>query len=67
VLSVIADGPSKSFAFRRLQYLSGKFTMHTMLNEFQELASMKVPKATDIPLRLVLQPHFNSKCHIGKR
>ncbi|KZV73172.1 AMP deaminase [Peniophora sp. CONT] len=41
VLSVISDGPSKSFAFRRLQYLSSKFSMHQMLNEFQEMASMK--------------------------
>ena len=42
VLSVISDGPTKSFAFRRLQYLSGKFTMYSHLNEFQELADMKV-------------------------
>ncbi|KAA1469716.1 AMP deaminase [Dentipellis sp. KUC8613] len=41
VLSVISDGPAKSFAFRRLQYLSSKFTMHTLLNEFQEMADMK--------------------------
>jgi hypothetical protein len=42
VLGVIADGPTKSFAFRRLRYLSSKFTMYTLLNEFQELADMKV-------------------------
>ena len=42
VLGVISDGPSKSFAFRRLQYLSSKFSMHLMLNEFQEMAAMKV-------------------------
>ena len=42
VLGVISDGPTKSFAFRRLQYLSGKFTMYSHLNEFQELADMKV-------------------------
>ncbi|KAI0269947.1 AMP deaminase [Gloeopeniophorella convolvens] len=41
VLSVISDGPAKSFAFRRLQYLQGKFTMHTLLNEFQEMTDMK--------------------------
>ncbi|KAG5652267.1 hypothetical protein H0H81_005620 [Sphagnurus paluster] len=41
VLGVIADGPTKSFAFRRLKYLSSKFTMYTLLNEFQELADMK--------------------------
>ncbi|KAJ3975732.1 hypothetical protein EV361DRAFT_887435 [Lentinula raphanica] len=40
-LSVIADGPTKSFAFRRLKYLSSKFTMYTLMNEYQELADMK--------------------------
>lgn len=42
VLSVISDGPTKSYAFRRLKYLSGKFTMYSLLNEYQELAEMKV-------------------------
>ena len=42
VLGVISDGPTKGFAFRRLKYLLGKFTMYSHLNEFQELADMKV-------------------------
>lgn len=42
ILGVISDGPAKSFAFRRLQYLRGKFSMHTLLNEFQEMTEMKV-------------------------
>lgn len=41
VLGVIADGPAKSFAFRRLKYLSSKFTLYTLLNEYQEMADMK--------------------------
>ncbi|KDQ62720.1 hypothetical protein JAAARDRAFT_121826 [Jaapia argillacea MUCL 33604] len=41
VLNAISDGPAKSFAYRRLQYLSSKFTMYTLLNEFQEMADMK--------------------------
>ncbi|KAL1722966.1 hypothetical protein EV715DRAFT_287007 [Schizophyllum commune] len=41
VLGVISDGPTKSFAFRRLKYLASKFTMYSLLNEFQELADMK--------------------------
>ncbi|KIM71476.1 hypothetical protein PILCRDRAFT_830308 [Piloderma croceum F 1598] len=41
VLGVISDGPAKSFAFRRLKYLSSKFTMYSLLNEYQELADMK--------------------------
>lgn len=42
VLGVISDGPTKSYAFRRLNYLASKFTMYSLLNEFQELADMKV-------------------------
>ncbi len=42
LLAVVSDGPTKSFAFRRLGYLSSKFTMYSLLNEFQELADMKV-------------------------
>jgi AMP deaminase len=42
VLGVISGGPAKSFAFRRLKYLSSKFTMYSLLHEFQELADIKV-------------------------
>jgi hypothetical protein len=42
VLGVISDGPTKSYAFRRLQYLRGKFNMYTLLNEVQEMTEMKV-------------------------
>lgn len=42
VLGVISDGPTKSFAYRRLQYLTSKFDMYYLLNEFQEIADMKV-------------------------
>ncbi|KAG6835953.1 hypothetical protein H0H93_012915 [Arthromyces matolae] len=41
ILEVIADGPTKSFAFRRLKYLASKFEMYHLLNETQETADMK--------------------------
>ncbi|KDQ11454.1 hypothetical protein BOTBODRAFT_455558 [Botryobasidium botryosum FD-172 SS1] len=41
VLGVVSDGPAKSFAFKRLKYLSSKFQMYTLLNEYEELAEMK--------------------------
>ncbi|KAF8955954.1 AMP deaminase [Flammula alnicola] len=54
VLSVISDGPTKSFAYRRLKYLSSKFTMYSLLNEFPELADMKkVPHRDFYNLRKV--------------
>ncbi|KIP10182.1 hypothetical protein PHLGIDRAFT_101508 [Phlebiopsis gigantea 11061_1 CR5-6] len=54
VLGVIADGPTKSFAFRRLAYLSSKFTMYSLLNQSQELSDMKrVPHRDFYNLRKV--------------
>lgn len=41
LLGVCSDGPAKSFAFRRLKYLASKWTLYTLLNEYQELADMK--------------------------
>lgn len=44
IISASSDGPSKSYAFRRLQYLEGKFGLYVLLNEYQEMAdSKKVP------------------------
>lgn len=41
LLSVISDGPTKSYAWRRLKYLDGKWNLYILLNEYQELADMK--------------------------
>ncbi|KAF5382650.1 hypothetical protein D9615_002707 [Tricholomella constricta] len=63
VLGVIADGPTKSFAFRRLKYLASKFTMYTLLNEFQELADMKsVPHRDFYNVRKVDTHVHHSSC-----
>ena len=45
LLGVCCDGPAKSFAFRRLRYLASKWSMYCLLNEYQELADMKVGAA----------------------
>ncbi|WAR05356.1 AMPD2-like protein, partial [Mya arenaria] len=37
----IMDGPLKSFCFRRLSYLSGKFQLHVLLNELKESAAQR--------------------------
>ncbi|KAH8300602.1 hypothetical protein KR044_004988, partial [Drosophila immigrans] len=39
--NMIADGPLKSFCYRRLCYLSSKYEMHVLLNELRELAAQK--------------------------
>ena len=47
VLGVISDGPTKSFASSGRNYLPNKFQMYSLLNEFQELADMKVNNTLD--------------------
>ena len=39
--SMIADGPLKSFCYRRLSYVYSKYQLHVLLNELRELASQK--------------------------
>ncbi|THH11141.1 hypothetical protein EW145_g843 [Phellinidium pouzarii] len=41
VLGVISDGPTKSFALRRIKYLASKWSMYSLLSEYQEIADMK--------------------------
>ena len=69
VLGVISDGPTKSFAFRRLNYLANKFQMYSLLNEFQELADMKVNNTLDFQVSDTYQRFWIifSVSLIGKR
>ncbi|EHA57906.1 AMP deaminase 2 [Pyricularia oryzae 70-15] len=63
ILSVAADGPSKSFAYRRLQYLEGKFNLYTLLNEYQETAdSKRVPHRDFYNVRKVDTHVHHSAC-----
>jgi len=63
ILSVSADGPCKSFAYRRLQYLEGKFNLYTLLNEYQETAdSKKVPHRDFYNVRKVDTHVHHSAC-----
>ncbi|KAK9359563.1 hypothetical protein V1504DRAFT_441215 [Lipomyces starkeyi] len=41
ISNISSDGPSKSFAFRRLQYLEGSWNLYVLMNEYQELADTK--------------------------
>lgn len=42
-----SDGPVKSFAFRRLQYLEAKWDIYSLLNEYQETADSKRTRHRD--------------------
>uniref|UniRef100_A0A8C1GZ66 AMP deaminase n=1 Tax=Cyprinus carpio TaxID=7962 RepID=A0A8C1GZ66_CYPCA len=41
VLAMIADGPTKTYCHRRLNFLMSKFQVHEMLNEMAELKELK--------------------------
>ncbi|KAM0322818.1 hypothetical protein ACHAQA_009159 [Verticillium albo-atrum] len=63
ILSLSSDGPSKSFAFRRLQYLEAKFNLYALLNEYQETAdSKKVPHRDFYNVRKVDTHVHHSAC-----
>ena len=63
ILNVSSDGPSKSFAFRRLQYLEGKFNLYNLMNEYQEMAdSKKVPHRDFYNVRKVDTHIHHSAC-----
>ncbi|EFX01540.1 AMP deaminase [Grosmannia clavigera kw1407] len=63
ILALSADGPAKSFAYRRLQYLEGKFGLYTLLNEYQETADTKrVPHRDFYNVRKVDTHVHHSAC-----
>ena len=63
ILSISSDGPTKSFAFRRLQYLEGKFNLYFLLNEYQEMADTKrVPHRDFYNVRKVDTHVHHSAC-----
>jgi AMP deaminase len=43
IIFAASDGESKSFAYKRLQYLDGKWNLYILLNERQEMLDSKVP------------------------
>ena len=63
LLDMSSDGPSKSFAFRRLQYLEGKFNLYSLMNGLQEMAdSKKVPHRDFYNVRKVDTHVHHSAC-----
>ena len=63
VLDVASDGPAKSFAYRRLQYLEGRYNLYTLLNEYEEVAdTKKVPHRDFYNVRKVDTHVHHSAC-----
>lgn len=60
---ISSDGPTKSFAYRRLQYLEGRYNLYTLLNEYEEVAeTKKVPHRDFYNVRKVDTHVHHSAC-----
>ncbi|KAL1021123.1 hypothetical protein UPYG_G00009100 [Umbra pygmaea] len=42
LIALIAQGPTKTYAHRRLKFLMSKFNVHEMLNEMEEMKELKL-------------------------
>ncbi|EGO53393.1 hypothetical protein NEUTE1DRAFT_150719 [Neurospora tetrasperma FGSC 2508] len=63
ILFVSSDGPSKSFAFRRLQYLEKRFDLYVLLEGYDETADCKkVPHRDFYNVRKVDTHVHHSAC-----
>lgn len=63
IKDVSSDGPSKSFAYRELDILEGKYTLYFLVNEYEETASCKkVPHRDFYNVRKVDTHVHHSAC-----
>lgn len=63
ILDIASDGPAKSFAYRRLQYLEGRYNLYSLLNEYEEVAdTKKVPHRDFYNVRKVDTHVHHSAC-----
>lgn len=63
ILDISSDGPAKSFAYRRLQYLEGRYNLYTLLNEYEEVAdTKKIPHRDFYNVRKVDTHVHHSAC-----
>ena len=63
VQNVSSDGPTKSFAFRQLDILEGRFHLHFLVNSYQEMADCKkVPHRDFYNVRKVDTHVHHSAC-----
>lgn len=63
ILEIASDGPAKSFAYRRLQYLEGRYSLYVLLNEYEEVAeTKKVPHRDFYNVRKVDTHVHHSAC-----
>ncbi|KAA8916376.1 hypothetical protein TRICI_001485 [Trichomonascus ciferrii] len=63
IIAISSEGPSKSFAFRRLEYLEAKWNLYSLLNEYHEISeSKKTPHRDFYNVRKVDTHIHHSAC-----
>ena len=63
IQAISSDGPTKSFAYRQLDILAGKFQLYSLVNSYQETAdSKKVPHRDFYNVRKVDTHVHHSAC-----
>lgn len=63
IIGISSEGPSKSFAFRRLEYLEAKWNLYLLLNEYHEISdSKKTPHRDFYNVRKVDTHIHHSAC-----
>lgn len=63
IIAISSEGPAKSFAFRRLQYLEAKWNLYSLLNEYHEIShSKKTPHRDFYNVRKVDTHVHHSAC-----
>lgn len=65
--ALIADGPLKSFCYRRLSYLSSKFQLHVLLNELRELAAQKAVAHRDFYNVRKVDTHIHASSSMNQK
>lgn len=67
IAAICSDGPSKTFAFRRMQYLEAKWNLYQLLNSYDELAkSKRIPHRDFYNVRKVDTHVHHSACMTQK-
>jgi len=67
VITAAADGPSKSYAYRRLQFLEKRYELYALANEYQETVdSKRVPHRDFYNVRKVDTHVHHSACMNAK-
>ncbi|XP_022239123.1 AMP deaminase 2 isoform X3 [Limulus polyphemus] len=65
--AMIADGPLKSFCYRRLSYLSSKYQLHVLLNELRELAAQKAVPHRDFYNTRKVDTHIHASSCMNQK